>query len=391
MVSFRAGFLAARIVAAALARNPPPLYSIAASSLRDAGLQHGQLAGERIRTWLESDEIADVWAFARAAGHVAYETLRRESSEAFPQYAAELAGIAEGAGVDLDKLWAAQLMIELENLMGDAACAEHCSDIFAVAPGGFDEGFAHGHNEDWGPVVRELYYYVNYTATEGADFESCAGFAYPGSLIGWGPTWNSHGVLMTVNTLFPKRIRESGFSTAFVQREAMCGIGKGRGLHAVVDGLTRHGWSAGASMNLVDLRGRRMANVEVYEDQHDVLEVTEEMGNYTHFNLYKRLGNSSIDWPQASTMNRQARADFLAAPRSRDDIAEILSDVDGTDYPIWRDITIATLLTDGATGRLDAYCCGESAATHAPAHSWDVLDFFGAPATAAEPLVTILA
>ena len=159
--------------------------------------------------------------------------------------------------MELDTIWAGVLMIELESLM-EAGGADHCSDISAISSGGYEGGLAHGHNEDWSAEVRalgildaflfglilkpqqihaifisinnnsnihlfffqfhfilyrsaevrELYYYVKYTAAPGADFASCAGLAYPGALIGWAPTWNARGIFMTVNTLFP-RCRES--------------------------------------------------------------------------------------------------------------------------------------------------------------------------------------
>lgn len=120
-----------------------------------------------------------------------------------------------------------------------------------------------------------------------------------------------------------------------------------------------------------------MANVEIHEDDHSALEVTENMGNYSHFNQYKRLGYGVTDPPQPSSVARQARVDALPPPRSRGDVAAVLSDAADADYPLFCDITIATLLLDGATGRLDAWCCGNSAAGGAPpAHSWHVHIFW---------------
>merc|ERR1719336_1882356 len=113
-------------------------------------------------------------------------------------------------------------MIELENLMNLTSTQDHCSDVFAK------DSLAHGHNEDWSQEVAKLYYYVKYEPLgKDADFEACAGLAYPGALIGWGPTWNKHGMFMTVNTLVPKPIRLDGITTAFVQRDAICGMGRG--------------------------------------------------------------------------------------------------------------------------------------------------------------------
>lgn len=54
----------------------------------------------------------------------------------------------------------------------------------------------------------------------------------------------------------------------------------------VATGLASPAWACGASLNLVDTVGGVMGNVETYEDTNDVLIVTEQMGNSSHFNMY---------------------------------------------------------------------------------------------------------
>lgn len=351
----------------------PPLYNITASSLYDAGTQHGAMARGRIQGWFNSPEMARLLAFAQADGHAAYSQLRRDSAAAYPQYAAELKGIADGSGVPLDSIWAGILMIELLNLMGETT-ADHCSDISAVEAGGYAHGFAHGHNEDWDAGAGEHYYYIKYTAVQGADFASCAGLAYPGALIGWAPTWNAFGMFFSVNTLVPKAIRRSGISTAFIQREAICGLGQGQNMSTVLARLATPEWSDGASINVIDTRGRHLANIETWEEQHDTLRVSARLGNSSHFNAYKRLSVPSQ--PSHSSTVRQARADSLPPPRTRRDIAEILSNTaDGHADSILRDITIANLIVDGSSGRLDVWG-GVPPASTKPLYSWNISSFF---------------
>merc|ERR550514_657670 len=259
----------------------------------------------------------------------------------------------------------------------------HCSDVSAVAAGGWGEGFAHGHSEDWSEAVGELYYYVKYTAVPdpetGAapDFGSCAGLAYPGALIGWAPTWNPHGMFLSVNTLVPRTIRVGGgaVSTSFIQRHAMCGIGQGRDLEQVVAALGAGRWSDGASLNVVDSAGRAMANVETHQDRHDTRRVTAAMGNASHFNSYKRLDVAQVF--SNSSAVRQKRIDSLPAPRSWEDVALILSNhtaVDGANS-LLRPTTIATLLLDGATSRFEAWA-GTASATTPPVHQWNLSAFW---------------
>lgn len=139
--------------------------------------------------------------------------------------------------------------------------------------------------------VGPLYYYIKYTAAPGADFASCGGLAYPGSLIGWGPTWNAHGIFHTVNTLLPRRIRPSGISTSFIQRDAICGFRRGDTVDEVLDGLARTRWSDGASINVVGTTPTTagIGNIETHEDQHSTVRLSDLMGNDSHCNAYKRL------------------------------------------------------------------------------------------------------
>lgn len=359
-----------------------PLYNITANSLYDAGRQQGVLAQARIGAWFATSEMQRVLVFAQSGGKDAYWQLRNASTGAYPQYADELRGISDGSGVALHKIWAGILMIELLNLMlqqGQASgqeASDHCSDISAVAADGHTRRISHGHNEDWSPAAGALYYYVKLTpAGPEAGFEGCAGLAYPGALVGWAPTWNRHGLFFSVNTLVPRSITTTGVGTAFVQREAICGLGQGENITAVVRALASSKWADGASVNVVDTRGRQMGNMETWEEQHSYLGVSGGTGNASHFNAYKHLKPAPDGGPDHSSVVRQRRADALPAPRSRSDVARILSNTaDGASDSILRNITIATLLLD-ETGRLEAWA-GAPSASSPPLHSWNLSGFW---------------
>eukprot|EP00928_Gymnodinium_smaydae_P049981 TRINITY_DN33587_c0_g1_i1.p1 TRINITY_DN33587_c0_g1~~TRINITY_DN33587_c0_g1_i1.p1 ORF type:complete len:390 (-),score=43.58 TRINITY_DN33587_c0_g1_i1:262-1431(-) len=348
------------------------IFKVNASTLYDAGVQQGHLAANLIRAWHLSDEMQKVSVFAKGEGRKAFENLKHASTKAFPHYADEIRGIANGSGLEVDSIWHLNLISELEGMMGERA--SHCSDVFAVSRGGYKAGFGHGHNEDWPGEVKNLFYFVEITALPGADFESCAGLSYPGTLVGWSPTWNSHGMYMTQNSLFPKDVDRRGHdvSSVFIQRNAICGKAARQGVIAIERQLSMFDWSGGASVNLVDLKTKRMRNIELYRGEFAGTEVDDEMGNYSHFNMYKELIVSDIG--DTSTLHRQARVDSLPPPRTTQDIKKILSDIGDGEYPIFRDMTLTTLILDGTSGRLDAWCCGVSAASGAkPLHSWSLL------------------
>lgn len=354
--------------------DAPPIFNISATSLYDAGLQQGRLASSRIKAWLASPEMTQILAFANGAGHEAFQAFKRDNSKEFPEFVEEMRGIAEGAGIGLDKVWCLNLISSLEGLMGENRPG-HCSDLYAVSAGGYQHGFGHGHNEDWSIIVKDLWYFVKYTALPGANFSSCAGMVYPGTLMGWTPAWNSHGMYQTQNSVFPKKSKSSGLSDVFIQRNAICGESGRHGIDGVLKALARKGWSVGASVNVVDLRARRMANVETHEDQHAMQEVTESMGNYSHFNMYKELMPGILDEPELSTVHRQARVYALPALHSVEDIVARLSDTADADYPIFRNITIGTFVLDGNSGLFRTWH-DRAAASGPETYRWNISAFF---------------
>jgi len=309
--------------------------------------------------------------------------MKQDNTIEFPGNAEELQGIAEGAGVSLDAIWVSNLLVELENLMFriNNTRHEHCSDIFAVSRGGFENGFAHGHNEDWSDTIKKFWYFLAFTADDtsshnGLDFAGCAGVTYPGTLVGWGPSWNRHGMYLTANVLVPRWQRRSGLASVFVQRRAFC---PARTMDELIVGLTVPGWTGSVSNNLVDLRNKRMANFEVWENRHSVFEVTASMANYSHFNEFKHL--KTADGQQIDVHNRldtrQDRVDELPPPQSVTDIKNILSLHRGETGVIFQPhATIVTLVLNGTTGRLDVWCASPSA-EGTPVYSWNLKSFFG--------------
>jgi len=155
--------------------------------------------------------------------------------------------------------------------------------------------------------------------------------------------------------------------------------------------LSVPGWNGGVSMNLVDVRGGRMANVETFEKLSHAREVTEEMGNYSHFNQYKHLNEYAgweIDNPYPFLkIDRQGAVDRLPPMRSVDDIitrlslAELFRPVKGFhDTGTYQESTIAQLVLNGTSGEIMIWTCGKSAVNHPrqPTYRWSIFNFFNA-------------
>jgi len=284
----------------------------------------------------------------------------------------------------MDQIWVANLINEIDALISQEEKAtfvlpwsmQHCSDEYGVSSKGYAAGFAHGHNDDWSAEVAPYLYFLAVSPARGAKerVSRCAGLAYPGTLVGWAPTWNAHGMFFTQNTLLPLVTRPSGLGVVFTQKRAVCEM---NGIDEAIASVKQPGWSSGASLNLVDMRNKRMANVEVWMDENSVQEVTSEMGNYSHFNQYKHLrtaSGASIDNPLVFNNDpRQSRSYMLPPVATTEDIRQRLSDP-----LIYRkNKTVLTTILNGTTGTLDVWCCGVPAASAPPHYSWSLLSFFG--------------
>ena len=78
---------------------------------------------------------------------------------------------------------------------------------------------------------------------------------------------------------------------------------------------------------------------------------------------------------------RQARVDALPPVRGFADIASRLSDSYDEAYPIYRNMTLHTVILDGPKATLSFWCCGRRAVANGslsePAYRWNLLTFFG--------------
>ena len=187
--------------------NNPRIFRISATSLYDAGFQHGTLAKDLIQSAFQLPEFQAMRAFVSKNnfGKTAFDRLIKDNTIQ-SGLVEEMLGTAEGASVPIEDIWMANLVTEIESLMKVGTA--HCSDIFTTRRE--DETVSHGHNEDWSATFKPYWYILSMTALPGSNFSSCAGMAYPGTMVGFAATWNAHGVYSTQNTLFPQPTRDLG-------------------------------------------------------------------------------------------------------------------------------------------------------------------------------------
>lgn len=269
---------------------------IEAETLYEAGFQYGRLQKERIERMLERPEIVHILNFiATSRGQIFFKALKRDNGGAFPYLVREMEGISAGSKIQMDKIWALNLMMEIEAIAANKTAnvdgyeveqIDHCTDVYAHDSEGF---VIEGHNEDYDITILEDWAVIEYIPVgENPNFSYCSGMAYSGLMPGWGPTWNKHGMYHTQNTLNADSNRaDGGFGTLFVQRDAICGGDGAKSLDDYLERLLPADITNGASLNVVDLKHNQMANIELWESEYNVLRVNH--GSYNHRNKYTRM------------------------------------------------------------------------------------------------------
>ena len=398
----------------------PRVLEIEAASLYEAGLLQGRWAKERIQTWVDGEEMSQRYELLNTNETYAtlFAGLKRDNGAAYPHLVEELRGIADGAGLPLDKIWVANLLEELDSLLPRNKSAGHCSDFYGRSASG--STVLHGHNEvcghiggcgcgcgrelttnercphdaqDWNEEVKPLWYYVVIKAKPGANFTSCAGLACelpavvvsslgpdaitlvthalpalltdPGAIVGWAVAWNEHGIFQTQNTLFPGPgdiQTTGGLATAFVQRNALCPAktaaadsADATGARSLAEYARRVNTGNWAAAASLNVVDLNAQAMGNIEALVDAFSLYEIRTNYSHFNMFKHLDGGFTDLGDASSEHRQARADQLPAPRSPEDIAARLGDVHDQVLPLYRKYTLTSSVLDGATGKLSVW------------------------------------
>ena len=175
-----------------------------------------------------------------------------------PLYMEEVKGMSAGSGVNVTALLVNQFREELVQFAPATAASPRrvakCSSAFL----NMDGVLALGHNDDWTQNWRNLSYWV--IAHDGASGAFKWGtWLYPGYLPGMDLSWNAHGLVYSVNSLFPKHFLKGGLGTAFVAR----GLLEATSLDDAIARASVAGVSTAMSYNLGSTVERRLLELEV--------------------------------------------------------------------------------------------------------------------------------
>jgi predicted choloylglycine hydrolase len=281
-------------------------------------------------------------------GQARYQELFDLNQDRYPDYFAELEGLAQGAGRPFEELFLANMRGEYREYLYELQ-ARGCSDCAVVT-----EGVALiGHNEDGEPEFRGNMYAVR-ARVEGKPVFTA--LSYPGFLCGNAFGFNAKGVCFSIENVRPRNPRV-GVGRHFIARSLL----EARSLDDAIERVTVPGRALGFGYTIGSVRERRVVYVEVAPESHHVREIR---GRYFHANHYQELADvDQVIGP--SSRARVERANVLlqgSFPVDAAGVLTILGDQVNERYPIYRtatpsdeNATLCTALFDLDGRRLRIY------------------------------------
>ncbi|XP_030454126.2 uncharacterized protein LOC115675546 isoform X2 [Syzygium oleosum] len=313
--------------------------------------QLGFLIGRRFSGLIQSRLSRDLihqnqllpWARAPESRPL-LEALCENNRSKFPRYWEELVGTAEGGGVPVLDIVLINFRKEILPFIPEKESKSHppekaieCSDVLVV---GKSMAVA-AHNEDANVALVGHTYIIKGTLSSGLCFIS---YTYAGELPSCAFGFNNNGMGFTLNAVPPSKeeIVAGGIGRNFISRDLLeatsmtDAAGKIRSAEA----------SVGHSYNLIDLKARRIHNIETASKTR--LSVTEvDEAPFFHANMYLHLQVKQVE--DENSRSRQKRAAVLPK-NSKQDFLSLLGDTDDAKYPIYMSgptlYTLCTALVD---------------------------------------------
>lgn len=256
-----------------------------------------------------------------AEGQARFQELLALHRARYPDYVAELEGMAQGAGRSFQDLF-------LVNQRG-----EYTGYLRGPAPGCFDCALVTndvaliGHNEDGSPTFRDNMYLVQARVGDKPAFTA---LLYPGFLPGNAFGFNAAGICFSADNVQPRRTRV-GVGRHFLARSLL----EARSLDDAIERVTAPGRASGFGYTIGSVHERRVVYVEVAPGSHHVREVR---GCYVHANHYRELTavEQIIGWSSRARVGRAEAILQQRPPQDATGVLAILGDQTHDQYPIFR-------------------------------------------------------
>lgn len=269
------------------------------------------------------------------AGQARYRQFLEINQARYPEYVAELRGMAQGASLPFDQLF----LLNLRGEYRDYFYRQHtggCSDCCILT----EHAALIGHNEDGDPEFKDNLYLVHAQVDDKPAFTA---LTYPGFLCGNALGFNDHGICFTVNNVCPLNNRP-GVGRHFVARSLL----EATSLDDAIQRTTVPDQASGFNYNIGACAARQIVNVETAPGASATRQIR---GGFFHANHYQALPQveqfvEPSSQTRLATWNTNWRDD---PPAGAANILAILGNHSHKDLPIYRTgaapDTLATFFT----------------------------------------------
>ncbi|EEC70198.1 uncharacterized protein [Oryza sativa Japonica Group] len=323
----------------------------------ELGVAVGRRFGEAIRSRMSGDAVLRrrLLPFASTApGRALVDALRDANRARYPRYWDEMVGTADGSGVPLLHVILVNFRKELLPFITEEEDQHHhredeaaavaadadddCSDVLIVG----ESAAIAAHNEDANVALLGHTYVVKATSPDGSS--SFTAYTYAGELPTCAFGFNSNGVAFTLDSVPPAsgEVVAGAIARNFVSRDLL----EATSLEDAMNRVSSPAMSVGHSYNLMDVRRRRIVNVETASgNRFSVREAA--AAPFFHANMYRHLQVNQVQ--DENSMSRERRAAELS-PDTKEKALSLLGDTADDKYPIYMTgptlYTLCTVLVD---------------------------------------------
>ena len=173
-----------------------------------------------------------------------------------------------------------------------------------------------GHNEDGSAVDNDLFYFVSANTSSSSYFS----FTYAGRLSGWAWSYNTHGLVFTINGLFVLPNTQLGLGINFVARDLL----DSKSMKDAIRRSKRPGQDGGSHFNVGDVNAGTQVSIETggVAGTTTVEQLDGTKGKwYAHFNQYLHNDQQPHKGDFVSSIYRMARATTLSQRTTTTDLA----------------------------------------------------------------------
>ena len=269
--------------------------------------ENGKKSGEyfKNRVDIDTEKVNKILENERIRNKVFNQLINLKRK--YPNFYEEVVGKSLGLGLDLLTYFAI-LCPEITDIN-----FEHCTTITCKKD---DENFIISHNED-DDYIEGNFCLSKVKIDDDNWFVTNDMYNMP---FGNGISWNSFGIVKTINYCHNNKVIEENFPRYFLQRY----ISESTSIDDMIERCKEMKVASGFHINVIDIYKNMAASIEVYIDGVDVLKIDDYYIHTNHFIHGSYLNNPSTDFNSNSCF-RLNKAHELFSEANLYKVQEVLS------------------------------------------------------------------